>query len=189
MHMFVSVALHNNALLFFFFSQQVLNYVLCTRARTRFYWSCRRRLYKHLIVTTRWKHRQTASSLSWSPYRGWANRLQVAHSSFTPVFFCSSRARSVSWSRFCPDCLMLSPSGAMSLQAGWNRIQSGFWSKSLQAGWNGIQSGFWSWISLSARRVKHSSGWILINVCAIRLNSKCSLDSDQCLCKQVELKT
>ena len=39
-----------------------------------------------------------------------------------------------------------------------------------------------------ASRLKQNSGWILINVCASRLNSKCRLDSDQCLCKQVELK-
>ena len=50
------------------------------------------------------------------PYRGWANKLQVAQSNFTPVFFCSSRARSVISSRFSPDCLMLSASGAMSLK-------------------------------------------------------------------------
>ena len=188
MHMFVSVALHNNALLFFFFSQQVLNYVLCTRARTRFYWSCRRRLYKHLIVTTRWKHRQTASSLSWSRTVDgrtdcrWPTAALLPSSSaapgpgpsagpgFVPTAWCC---------RLLGQCLCKQVETEFSLDSDQSlckqvemeySLDSDHEYPSLQEGWNTVQAGFWS-------------------MCAIQLNSKCSLDSDQCLCKQVELKT
>merc|ERR1719422_1535731 len=43
-----------------------------------------------------------------------ANRLQVAHSSFTPVLPCSSSARSTMASKFLLDSAKLAPSGAIS---------------------------------------------------------------------------
>lgn len=45
-----------------------------------------------------------------------ANKLQVAHNNLTPVFFCSSRARSVISSKFLFDSARVAPSGATSLE-------------------------------------------------------------------------
>ena len=48
-------------------------------------------------------------------YLGLAKRLQVAQRSLTPVFSCSSKARSVNSSRLEFVSFKFSPSGAMSL--------------------------------------------------------------------------
>ena len=48
-------------------------------------------------------------------YLGFAKRLQVAQRSLTPVFSCSSKARSVNSSRLEFVSFKFSPSGAMSL--------------------------------------------------------------------------
>lgn len=53
---------------------------------------------------------------SWGTDLGWANRLQVTHSTLTPVCFCSCRAKSEISSRFLLDSSSVQPSGAMSLQ-------------------------------------------------------------------------
>lgn len=50
-------------------------------------------------------------------YLGWANRLHVAHSNLTPVFFCSSCARSTISSKFLLVSSKVDPSGAMSLKS------------------------------------------------------------------------
>lgn len=88
------------------YSQDILIYKACMHNF--------RKIYK--LTQVHISHLSGLFRISQTLYLGWENRLQVAHRSFMPVLFCSSKARSVISSKFLFVSSNVFPSGDISLK-------------------------------------------------------------------------